>query len=197
MKLLLSLTLLSASAFADEAIYLTEQTGAMSSYSSYKKGAESTVIISFPNKTANKPSSIEMPEERTLIREIRQIALQEGIAPNLLIAIAETESAFRPNARSSKGAMGVMQLMPSTAAALGVKDNSSTTDNIRAGAKHIKNLLVRYHGNIGLALAAYNAGERRIGQSNLRIPPYKETMLYVPLVLARFSAMEAREGLQP
>lgn len=108
-----------------------------------------------------------------------------GVDVNLLKAIAHTESNFNPNATSSAGAMGVMQLMPSTAKNLGIKDAYNARDNIMGGAKVISQHLSRYNGDVSLALAAYNAGSGNVKKYG-GIPPFTETQNYVKKVLAYY-----------
>lgn len=105
-----------------------------------------------------------------------------GVSVNLLESIAKAESNFDANAVSSAGAIGVMQLMPATAAAMGVTDAYDAYQNIMGGAKYISQLLQQYSGNISLALAAYNAGSSNVDQYG-GIPPFTETQNYVKKVL--------------
>lgn len=106
-----------------------------------------------------------------------------GVALNLLKAIGKAESGFNPQAVSSAGAQGVMQLMPSTARSLGVEDSFDARSNIMGGAKYIAGLLERYQGNTALALSAYNAGSGNVDKYG-GIPPFKETQNYVQKVLS-------------
>ncbi|MDE5777217.1 MAG: lytic transglycosylase domain-containing protein [Lachnospiraceae bacterium] len=105
-----------------------------------------------------------------------------GISENLLKAVAKAESDFNPNCTSSAGAMGVMQLMPSTAKTLGVKDAYNAHENIMGGAKLLSQLLQKYNGNTSLTLAAYNAGSGNVEKYG-GIPPFKETQNYVKKIL--------------
>lgn len=106
-----------------------------------------------------------------------------GVSKDLLKSIAKTESNFNPSATSKAGAMGIMQLMPATAQALGVSNPYDARENIIAGASMISSLLTKYNGNTSLALAAYNAGSGNVDKYG-GIPPFAETQNYVQKVLA-------------
>ena len=112
-------------------------------------------------------------------------ATQNGLDPKLLHAVIRAESNYYPHARSRAGAIGIMQLMPATAAHYGANPHAST-DNILAGCQFLRHLLDRYHGNLALALAAYNAGEPAIDRHGPGIPPYPETINYVRTVLSTY-----------
>ena len=105
----------------------------------------------------------------------------------LLRAVAHAESGFRADAVSPKGAQGVMQLMPSTAAMYDVGDAFSARESIGAGARHLSKLMVRYHGNRRLAAAAYNAGEGAVARYD-GVPPFPETQAYVAKVEALYAS---------
>lgn len=106
-----------------------------------------------------------------------------GVSTTILKSIAKAESNFNPSAVSSAGAIGIMQLMPATAAALGVSNSYDARENILGGAKYISQLLSKYQGNISLALAAYNAGSGNVDKYG-GIPPFTETQNYVQKVLS-------------
>jgi soluble lytic murein transglycosylase-like protein len=110
---------------------------------------------------------------------IEEHADRNVVSPDLVRALIQAESAFNPRAVSSKGAMGLMQLMPATAAEHGVVDPFNPAENIRAGVKYLKQLLVSYEGRVELALAAYNAGPGAVKKYGGKIPPYRETQNYV------------------
>jgi hypothetical protein len=113
---------------------------------------------------------------------ITAMAQAHGVDPLLVQALIQVESNYRPTARSHKGAMGLMQLMPSTARLYNVRNPYDPKANITAGVKHLKSLIDRYRG-VELALAAYNAGEAAVKKFN-GIPPYRETRNYITRILS-------------
>jgi hypothetical protein len=118
---------------------------------------------------------------------IDERAAAHGVRPELVRAVIQVESAFNPRARSPKGAMGLMQLMPDTAADLGVTNPFDPEQNIRGGVAYLRSLLDRFNGNEELALAAYNAGPGAVTKYGSRVPPYRETREYVQKVGRRTS----------
>jgi soluble lytic murein transglycosylase-like protein len=110
---------------------------------------------------------------------------RHGLDPALVQAVVAVESSFRPDAVSPKGAQGLMQLMPPTAASLGVADPFDAASNLDGGTRHLGALLTRYNGDLKKALAAYNAGEGAVEQYR-GVPPYRETRAYVSKVLKRY-----------
>ena len=111
---------------------------------------------------------------------IEKVSAEQGVSPKLVRALIQVESAYHERARSPKGAMGLMQLMPATARQYAVADPYDPRSNIEAGIKHLKSLLERLP--VALALAAYNAGEAAVLRFN-GIPPYRETQDYVARIL--------------
>jgi hypothetical protein len=114
---------------------------------------------------------------------IAEAADRESLNPDLIRAVIRRESGFKSCAVSPKGAMGLMQLMPETAQELRVYNTFDPKQNVQAGAAFLKQLLERYHGNLGLALGAYNAGPARVSESG-GIPNIEETQKYVQKILA-------------
>jgi len=120
-------------------------------------------------------------------REIAEASARYGVPERLIWAVIRVESGFDPRAVSPKGARGLMQLMPETAAILGVRDIFNPRENIHGGARHLRGMMDRFHYDLPMAIAAYNAGERPVA-SFRGIPPYPETRDYVARVLRLYGA---------
>jgi len=133
-----------------------------------------------------------MELEQAVIRA----AQQHHVQPALLLAVMKAESSFNPIVISKAGAVGLMQLVPETAIRHGVRNLYDTNENITGGAKHLRYLLNRFHGNIRLTLAAYNAGERTVDRYG-QIPPYKETQDYVKKVLVYYRTYKKDGWVMP
>ncbi len=110
---------------------------------------------------------------------IQTHAALQRVRTSLVRAVVQVESGFNPLARSPKGAMGLMQLMPATAAEFGVRDPFNPYENVRGGVAYLRRLLDRYDGDETLALAAYNAGPGAVDRHGVQVPPYRETQAYV------------------
>ncbi len=122
---------------------------------------------------------------------IKEAAIRNGVDPDLALSVARAESGFNPNARSSKGAMGLFQLMPTTANELGVIDPWDPYQNADGGTRYLREQLDRFGGDVSLALAAYNAGAGNVIKYG-GIPPFTETEGYVSKVLKWFGLSSGR-----
>lgn len=132
--------------------------------------------------TANNSSSTSSSD---IIKMIQLAAKKNGVDPKLAQAIARAESDYSPNVVSSAGAVGVMQLMPETAASLGVRDIQDPRQNIDGGVQYLKQMLTTFNGDVSMAVAAYNAGPQAVKNYN-GVPPYSETQAYVQKVLSYY-----------
>lgn len=156
--------------------------------------------------TTSRPKSIYLPAEQSFLgrkREamsldrdgaealVKEAAERHRINPDLIRAVIQTESGWNAGAVSRKGAVGLMQLVPSTAQRFGVKDMFSPKQNVDAGVRYLKTLLERYNGNLELALAAYNAGEGAVDRAR-GVPSFRETRNYVQRVQYLFNAGSGR-----
>ena len=125
-------------------------------------------------------------------REIAEASARYGVPERLIWAVIRVESGFDPRAVSPRGARGLMQLMPETAAVLGVRDVFNPRENIHAGTRHLRGMMDRFHYDLPMAIAAYNAGDRPVAAFR-GIPPYPETRDYVARVLRYYGAPLAWE----
>lgn len=123
---------------------------------------------------------------------IAAVAREQGVDAALLHAVITVESGYNAHAKSPKGASGLMQLIPDTAKRFGVKDIWNPLENIRGGARYLRELLAMFNDNLQLALAAYNAGEGAVMRSGNRIPAYAETKAYVPRVMEMYRRYRQR-----
>ncbi|QJW49271.1 lytic transglycosylase domain-containing protein [bacterium BFN5] len=135
------------------------------------------------NLATSSASKNAPPEE--IANLINSSAKKYGVDPKLVTAVAMSESGFDPNALSSVGAVGIMQLMPATADSLGVRDIHNPRENIEGGVKYLKELLTTFNGDVAKAVAAYNAGPQAVINYN-GVPPYNETQAYVGKVLQQY-----------
>ena len=121
---------------------------------------------------------------------IEKAAITASVEPNLLRAVIVVESGFNSRAVSKRGAVGLMQLMPATAIRFGVSNPYDPRQNIHAGAQYLKFLIDRFGQDVRLALAAYNAGEDAVERNGGQIPPFSETMAYVPRVMRIYQRLQ-------
>jgi soluble lytic murein transglycosylase len=152
-----------------------------------------THYSNIPNDPRYKPVVREQPQKKRSTRVpqeegydglIRLTAMEHDVSPALVKAVIAAESRFNSGAVSHKGAQGLMQLMPATAAQLGVDDPFAAADNVRGGVRYLREMLDRY-GDMGRALAAYNAGPTAVDHYR-GIPPYPETRAYVQRVMTYY-----------
>ena len=120
-------------------------------------------------------------------------AKSAGVESNLLRAVIVVESGFNPRAVSKRGAVGLMQLMPATATRFGVRNRYDPRQNVRGGARYLGFLINRFRPNVRIALAAFNAGEDAVDRNSGQIPPFNETLEYVPKVLEIYQALTDRQ----
>ncbi|MEQ1519141.1 MAG: lytic transglycosylase domain-containing protein [Usitatibacteraceae bacterium] len=130
------------------------------------------------------PSGPRVVDIEKLVPIIANAAKMHGLDAKLVHAVIRAESGYNENAVSPKGAVGLMQLIPSTAQRYGVTNSRDPAENISGGTRYLRDLLKMFNGNVELALAGYNAGENAVIRAGNRIPPYPETMAYVPKVLS-------------
>jgi soluble lytic murein transglycosylase-like protein len=204
----LFLMALAAGAEADIYGYIDEQGTAH--FSNIRQDKRYTLFMRTP-RTVPQPKAEGRPKkERALAAaptgplRVRQQALSAQVASlaaalqvdaALVHAVITAESGYNPRARSDKGAMGLMQLMPETARRYCVKDPYDPVQNLRGGAQYLRDLLQRYDNDLKLAVAAYNAGEGAVDRHGRQVPPYRETRLYVPLVLGLYERYRKMPGL--
>ena len=158
-------------------------------------GFSVTMIDSLPRQPfmGGRPGSLKqellLRDQAKAIRPlIRRMGQMHGVDAAWISALIEVESGFNERAVSPKGARGLMQIMPATASDYGVRNARDLLDpsrNLDVGVRHLRDLLKAHDNNWVLALSAYNAGRGAVFRQGNRIPRYKETMLYVPAILAR------------
>jgi hypothetical protein len=131
------------------------------------------------------------PSVAEIMADIEAVAAKHRVPPRLVAAIVAVESEFNPRAVSRKGAQGLMQLMPATAASVAVQDSFDARENIEGGVRHLRTLMDRYQNDLPVVLAAYNAGDRAV-LAYQGVPPFRETRQYVMRVLRRYDREAAR-----
>jgi soluble lytic murein transglycosylase-like protein len=151
-----------------------------------------------PSPPPEPPAQAPLPAvdrfaDKPFARQIAEAAQAAALDLALVHAVIFIESRYDPKARSPKGAVGLMQVLPETALRYGISDPArSLEDNLKAGTRYLSDLVQLFAGRLDLALAAYNAGEKAVQRHGLRIPPYAETRAYVPAVLAKYREWRAR-----
>lgn len=153
-----------------------------------------TMNIPVPESAAHKRLALLAASQGTAVAdtlnrfgsEIESAARRSGIDPALILSVVMEESGGDPGARSPRGALGLMQLMPGTAQDLGVKDRADAAQNLEGGSRYLAEMLGKFAGKLEVALAAYNAGPGTVDRLGGRIPDYPETRRYVKNVMARY-----------
>ena len=137
--------------------------------------------------SGSKPPISAQLADKPFTEQIHSAARDAALDPALVHAVIHVESGYNPAARSPKGALGLMQVMPETAARYGIRNPARSIEaNLSAGTRYLHDLMAMFDGRLELALAAYNAGENAVRRYGHRIPPYRETEHYVPAVLAKY-----------
>lgn len=137
------------------------------------------------------PAVRPTPTTAEILAHIDEVSARHRVPPRLVAAIVAVESEFNPRAVSRRGAQGLMQLMPATAASLDVQDSFDMQENLDGGVRHLRVLMGRFHNDLPLVLAAYNAGDRAVITYH-GVPPYPQTRRYVIRVLRRYDPAAAR-----
>jgi soluble lytic murein transglycosylase-like protein len=154
-------------------------------------------IVGYEEDESPLPPALSPPNANSLDEVVNAASRRNNIAPDLVKIVIRAESGFNPNAVSPKGAQGLMQLMPQTAARLGVQNAMDPAANVEGGTRYLRELLARYHNDLRKALAAYNAGPERVEQYH-GVPPYRETLAYVARIIRDFDHWErAQRRVQP
>ncbi len=159
----------------------------------YQLYSRNNRFVVYPGALRGRPGRAPAPVEGSVAvapsvydAHIQAAAAETSVDPGLIRAVISVESGYNPAARSPKGAMGLMQLMPGTAQKYGVKDIRDPGQNIHGGARYLAALKTMFGNDLKLVLAAYNAGEEAVMKYGRRIPPFAETVAYVPKVLSRY-----------
>ena len=180
-------------------IYVYTATDGAVTLSNVPTGDRYTLLIAAPQQTIAKRTveKTRDPEsdphgKAPFDQVVEEISRTYGLDSALLHAVISVESGYNPKALSKKGAAGLMQLMPQTAKRYGVSDAFDPLQNLAGGAQYLRDLLSMFNNDLSLALAAYNAGENAVVKHGNRIPPYRETLHYVPHVLDYYQRYQTR-----
>ena len=186
---LAGMLLLAPAAFADVFVY-KDQNGVMT----FTNVPTHTGFRRVLKENNGSPRSAAVSFNASYDTLIRTVSGRHSVDADLIRAVIKTESDFNAAARSNKGAMGLMQLMPETARLHNVTDAYNPGENVEGGVRHLRMLLDRYQGNLELSLAAYNAGSAAV-EKHQGIPPFAETQEYVRRVLRIYDSYRG-DGLQ-
>jgi soluble lytic murein transglycosylase-like protein len=184
---------LAATGAAQADIYVSRTTeGAYVLSNVLRPGRHYEKVISEPAMAAvaSSSSAPQMIAQMPYAEMVAAAATANDLPQALLHAVIQTESHYNADARSPKGAVGLMQLMPQTAREMGVTDSLDPAANIQGGARYLKRLMVLFNNDISLAVAAYNAGPDAVLSRGRIIPPFAETQRYVPSVLRQYRRLQ-------
>src|SRR5215471_1057393 len=156
-----------------------------------------TAELAYADVVSIEPEEIIVPAPRMPLDQapygqlIREVSEKYGVDSDLIFSVIAAESNFNPKAVSRRGARGLMQLLPSTADRLGVRDVFDAKENVDAGTRYLRDLLKQYQGDLALTLAAYNAGPGAVHRYG-RVPPYNETIAYVRAIRKTYALRKAK-----
>jgi len=173
--------------FAHADIFAFTDSSGVTHFSNVPSDSRFKLLLAAPPDPAAAPvqgSSVDwLARSAQYEQAITGAAKANTIQAALVRAVIVVESGFNPHAVSKRGAVGLMQLLPATARRYGVQNIYDPEQNIRAGAHYLSDLLARFDSNLELALAAYNAGEEAVERYGRHVPPFRETLSYVPSVM--------------
>jgi hypothetical protein len=153
-------------------------------------------VVSIEPEEVFEPLPAPLSDTTPFQKLIRAAAERYSVDADLIHCVIAVESNFNPNAISPKNARGLMQLLPQTAARLGVKSIFDPAENIDGGTRYLRDLLGKYNNNLNLALAAYNAGPNKVERFGHRVPPYAETRNYVQSINRAYGKFKADRAAQ-
>jgi soluble lytic murein transglycosylase-like protein len=186
-NLLVMVTVCAAPGLARADVYSFTDANGVAHFSNVPSDSRFQLLIGSPTDAvaaSPKEKSIDWLARSAQYDGVISVAAKAAtIQAALVRAVIVVESGFNPRAVSKKGAIGLMQLQPATAKRYGVKNIYDPEQNVRAGAHYLSDLLNRFDSNLELALAAYNAGEEAVERYGRHVPPYRETLAYVPSVM--------------
>ena len=207
----LALALLCVTAPALRAEYIVLRTGQKIAVTSYELDGDKyrlqtkggLILIAAADVIGIEPEDTFAPVPQKMVvqapyREVVEAASKNyGVDADLITSVIAVESNFDPKAVSRKNARGLMQLLPETASRFGVKDIFDPQENVNAGTRYLRELLLKYNNDLALTLAAYNAGSERVEQYGHNVPPYSETVKYVSRVKTTYEKSKKNPAQSP
>lgn len=194
MRYILVIIIILVSAFtADADIYVIHAPDGSVFFTNSRPGDASARVVMREHDESDPVKPVSPSSDADFVLLAEKKARKHNVDPDLLKAVIKAESNWNHRAVSPKGARGLMQLMPATAAQLGVKNVFDPVENIDGGARYLRYLLEKFNGNLTLALAAYNAGPARV-EKNMRVPAIPETRSYVKNIVASYNRSGGRQS---